>query len=133
MRLPLRLMIGLSAAIALDTAVQLVWKTAAARIPAAFAPAATVEAVLHAPIFIGVAVLILGQLVNWLKVLEIADLSFAQPITALSYVSVCVLSSLYFGESLDRVQVIGIVLILVGVWFISRTHPTSPPAHIVSP
>ena len=126
-------MFGLLAAIALDTAVQLIWKTAAARLPDSFAPDAIVAAVLHAPVFIGLAVLILGQLLNWLKVLELADLSFAQPITALSYVSVCVLSALYLGEVVDFVQGIGIVLILAGVWFISRTHGATPPGKIIAP
>jgi drug/metabolite transporter (DMT)-like permease len=126
-------MFGLLAAIALDTAVQLIWKTAAARLPDSFAPEAIVTAVIHAPVFIGLAVLILGQLLNWLKVLELADLSFAQPITALSYVSVCMLSALYLGEVVDIVQGIGIVLILAGVWFISRTHSVTPPAKIIAP
>lgn len=133
MRLPPRLIIGLVAAISLDTAVQLVWKTAALRLPDTLAPAATVEAVLHAPVFIVVAALIAGQLLNWVKVLEVADLSFAQPITALSYVSVCVLSAAYLGEKLDLVQALGIGLILAGVWFVSRTHPESPTAKVVAP
>ncbi len=133
MRIRPRLIIGLFTAIALDTAVQLIWKTAAARLPESFTPEAIMAAVIHAPVFIVVAVLIVCQLANWMKVLEIADLSFAQPITALSYVSVCALSAMYLGEPVDPVQALGIALILAGVWFISRTHPTTPPGKIVAP
>ena len=67
-----------------------------------------------------VAALFAWQLVNWLRVLEMSDLSYSQPITSLSFVSVLVLSALYLGESLDAVKILGIVLVLAGVWFISR-------------
>ena len=134
MRIRPKLVFGLFAAVALDTAVQLIWKIAAARLPDSFAPEATLAAVIHAPAFIAVAILIIGQLVNWMKVLKLADLSFAQPITALSYISVCTLSALYLGETLDPVQGLGIALILAGVWFISRSHPvTPPPGKVVAP
>ena len=64
-------------------------------------------------------------MINWLKVLELADLSFAQPITALSYVSVCILSTLYLGESIGALKVLGISFVLAGAWFICRTdHAT---------
>jgi drug/metabolite transporter (DMT)-like permease len=126
-KFPLELGVRLALAIALDTAVQLSWKSAALRIPSPPSIETTVAAVAGQPLFIAVAILFALQLWNWVKVLELADLSFAQPITALSYVSVCVLSALYLGESIGAFKIAGIGLILAGVWFISRTdHVTRP-------
>jgi drug/metabolite transporter (DMT)-like permease len=76
-----------------------------------------------------VAVFFVAQLWNWLRVLQIADLSYAQPITALSYITVLGLSALWFGEHIDALKVVGIVLILAGVWFISRGPHHSNAGH----
>ncbi|HEX9463403.1 MAG TPA: hypothetical protein VGB82_12465 [Alphaproteobacteria bacterium] len=132
-RIPLRLITGLILAIVLDTAVQLTWKVAAARIPSTFDLSATALAAVHDPIFIAVAVLIAAQLINWLRVLDLADLSYAQPITALSYLSVCFLSAKYFGETLEVGQLVGLGLIFAGVWLVSRTDHATPSAKIVAP
>jgi drug/metabolite transporter (DMT)-like permease len=73
------------------------------------------------PLVIGlVVVLFVVQLTNWLRVLELSDLSYAQPITALSYISVLGFSVAWLGEQLDPLKIAGIVLIMAGVWFISR-------------
>src|SRR5689334_20716682 len=93
-RFPVRLLIGLAVAIVLDTALQLVWKTGVAAIPETSSPWETIVAVARAPIFLVVAALMAAQLVNWLKVLDHADLSYAKPFTSLGYVTVCVLSVL---------------------------------------
>ena len=61
------------------------------------------------------------QFFNWLMVLGNADLSYAQPVTSLSYVTVFCLSVLYLKEATDLIQIAGIVLVLTGVWFISQT------------
>lgn len=49
-----------------------------------------------------------------------ADLSYAQPITSLSLITVLVLSAAVLGEHIDAPKVAGIVLVLAGVWLISR-------------
>ena len=68
------------------------------------------------------------QLVNWLRVLEASDLSYSQPITSLSFVSVFALSAIFLGESVDAPKVLGIALVFAGVWFISRTdHDSNAP------
>jgi drug/metabolite transporter (DMT)-like permease len=120
---------GLVVAIALDTAGQLLWKLAATRLPASLSPAVLLAAVVHDPLPLLVVGVFLVQLVNWLLVLERADLSYAQPITALSYVSVGLLSAAWFGESLDTAKLIAIGLILVGVILVSAGPPASrtPP------
>ena len=113
------LAIGLMLAIILDTAGQLLWKFAVGTLPnAGFWPSA--KAVLAQPLFVGVAAIFLLQLFNWLKVLDQADLSFAQPITSLSYVTVAGLSKLLFDEPVGAIKVAGILCILAGVWVISR-------------
>lgn len=125
--IPLKVKVGLALAVILDTGVQILWKSAASLIPNAFTPMTFVNAVLHQPLFIVVAVMMLCQVINWLKVLQHADLSFAHPFTALSYVSVCFLSVYYLGETIDVLVLTGIGLIFVGVWFISRTDHVSDP------
>ena len=124
--IPLRLVFGLALAIILDTFVQLTWKVAVSTLPSLTSLWDFLGAILHRPIFLLVAALQVGQLFNWLKVLDHADLSYAQPITSLSYVSVCLCSALFLNESIDGLQTLGIGLILAGVWFISRTGHATP-------
>jgi drug/metabolite transporter (DMT)-like permease len=112
-------------AVALDTVVQILWKVAAMQLPAPDPLAATVEAALRQPLLLLVAALFAWQLVNWLRVLEAADLSYAQPITSLSFVSVFVLSAAWLGERVDAQKVLGIALVFAGVWCISRTRHDS--------
>ena len=54
-----------------------------------------------------------------------ADLSFAQPFTALSYVTVLALSHLLLHEHLSAGRMGGVGLILTGVFLISRTPSTT--------
>jgi len=117
----LKLVIGLALAIALDTAVQLCWKRLAAAIPIEMSPWALLDAMLHQPLFAAVVVLLVAQLVNWLKVLETADLSFAKPITSLSKISVLVLSVVYLGESINLEKIAGIAIVIAGVWCVCQT------------
>ena len=92
---------------------QLLWKVAATGVN---------------PLVVGiVVVLFIAQLFNWLRVLQISDLSYSQPITALSYVTVLGLSAAWLGEQIDLLKVAGIILILAGVWFISRGPHHSAP------
>ena len=111
--LPRKLVFQLALAIVLDTAVQLTWKAAAEPLPAL------------SPLLLVVAVLFACQLFNWLQVLETSDLSFSQPITALSLVTVFILSATYLGESVDLPKILGTGFVLAGVWFISRTDHDS--------
>ena len=117
---PPGLLARLALAIVLDTAVHITWKLGADRLPGALSADALSRAA-HEPLFLIVAVLFAWQLVNWLQVLEGSDLSYSQPITALSLVSVLAVSVLWLGESLDAAKLAGTALIFAGVWFISRT------------
>jgi drug/metabolite transporter (DMT)-like permease len=129
-RIPVALTLGLALAIALDTSVQLILKITASHIPTASSQWETLEATLHQPLFFAAALLMVMQLFNWLQVLGRADLSFAQPITSLTYVSVYALSGLYLDEKLDTLQILGIAIILAGVWCISRTGSMQSDAEV---
>jgi drug/metabolite transporter (DMT)-like permease len=120
-KFPMRLAAGLLFAIMIDTALQLVWKSAVLSLPDDGSPWLNVQAILHSPLFIFVIFLMACQFFNWLMVLGDADLSFAQPVTSLSYVSVFFLAVLYLKEAADLIQITGIILVLAGVWFISQT------------
>jgi drug/metabolite transporter (DMT)-like permease len=56
----------------------------------------------------------------WTLALSYFELSFAYPFTSLSFVLVLVLSVLFFGETPTPTKVIGILLILVGLFVSSR-------------
>lgn len=118
-RVPARLVLGLILAIVLDTAVQLLWKTAVAGVPPATSMTFTTGVLLQQPLFIVVGALMIAQLVNWLKVLANADLSYAKPITSLSYVTVSIGSVILLGESIHPAQVAGILMVISGVWLVS--------------
>jgi drug/metabolite transporter (DMT)-like permease len=121
-KFPARLAVGLLIAILIDTALQLVWKSAVLTLPHDGSPWLNVQAILQNPRFVFVIFLMGCQFFNWLMILGDADLSYAQPITSLSYVSVFFLSVLYLKEAADLFQIAGIMLVLVGVWFISQTE-----------
>lgn len=120
--------IGLALAIALDTVAQLCWKAATLRVPASASSWQTLVITIHQPLFHVTALLFILMFFNWMIVLSNADLSYAQPITALSYIAVSVVAVVWFGEDISPQRMIGIMMILFGVWFISRTsHRTVIP------
>jgi drug/metabolite transporter (DMT)-like permease len=121
-KFPARLAVGLLIAILIDTALQLVWKSAVLALPHDGSPWLNLQAILQNPRFIFVIFLMGCQFFNWLMILGDADLSYAQPVTSLSYVSVFCLSVFYLKEAADLLQIVGIMLVLVGVWFISQTE-----------
>lgn len=125
-RIPLAVSFGLAAAIALDTAIQLLAKLAIASVPAGSSLWEAARHLVGQKIVLVLAILTIGQLINWLRVLQRADLSFALPITSLSYVSVCVLSKIYFAETLGPLKVAGVASVLLGVWCVSRTSDAEP-------
>ena len=130
-RVPLKLCLGLALAIALDTAGQIFLKVAVLQIVDTLSPWSIVKAILHQPMFLIAALIMVCQLINWLRVLAGTDLSFAQPITSLSYILVCTLSVLFLGEKIDLLQIVGIAIILAGVWCVCLTEHRSPPAEVL--
>jgi drug/metabolite transporter (DMT)-like permease len=130
-KFPRPVIVGLVLAVVLDTIMQITWKLAVARVPEGAPLEAAVRAVFTTPLFYVAMLTLSAQLWNWLRVLAHADLSFAQPITALSYVTVIAISHGWLHEKLSPTKLAGVALIFVGVFFISRTpfrttgHPPS--------
>jgi drug/metabolite transporter (DMT)-like permease len=119
--IPVSVVVGLVLAVVLDTVIQITWKLAVAGLPAG-APAATaIRAALASHYFYVAMLAFVAQLFNWMRVLARADLSFAQPFTALSYITVLAISTRVLHESLPASKLVGVCLVLLGVFFISRT------------
>lgn len=118
--------LGLALTIVLDTLAQLFWKSAVNQVPGTVGLWQSVFATCSEPWLYVALLLYILQFFNWMVVLSHADLSYAQPITALSYVTVSGASSALFHERLSFLRLVGLVMILLGVWFISRTsHRTT--------
>lgn len=66
-------------------------------------------------VLLGFTLFFSGALV-WLKVLSVADLSWAYPMLALGYPLVVLSAFLFLGEPLSLQRVIGSVVILTGVY-----------------
>lgn len=124
-KFPPRLALGLGLAVALDTGTQLLWKAAVIELPDSDNFPSLILTTLQQPLFVVVLLLMIGQFLNWQRVLVQSDLSFAHAITSLSYVTVPLCSVLWLEERIDFVQIFGILLILVGVRQISKTSHVS--------
>jgi len=111
--------VGLSVAILLDTTCQLLWKTAALRLPESLSTAALFGWLAHSALAWALVCVFALQLINWLWVLERSRLSTVQPLTALSYVTVVLSSFLLFDERLDAARLLGIFFVLLGVGLVS--------------
>ncbi len=133
-RVPTSVAVGLALTIVLDTGVQVLWKSAVSAVPEAASPSSIISGTLSQPVFYVVVALFMAQFCTWMKVLSKADLSFAQPITALSFIPVGLFSTIYLHEQMGPLKVMGITLILLGTWFISQTkHNTLDERALVAP
>lgn len=65
-------------------------------------------------VLLGFALFFTGAVV-WLKVLSLADLSWAYPMLALGYPLVVMESRVFLGEPVDAARIIGSLVILAGV------------------
>lgn len=122
-RLRWKLLTGLFAAILFDTLLQITWKSAVLDTPSDPSPLGAIIALLSAPAVLGIVAIMAFQFFNWLMVLSEADLSYAKPVASLSYACVPVVSVLRLHEAVDSFQIAGVVFVIAGVWFISRTKP----------
>ncbi|UHS58677.1 EamA family transporter [Agrobacterium vaccinii] len=68
----------------------------------------------------------------WMNILSELDLSKAFPLSAVSYVMVIASGWLIFGEPVMRLQVIGSILILTGVWLIAIASKGEDKTHEVT-
>jgi drug/metabolite transporter (DMT)-like permease len=121
-RVPGLVWAGLAAVIVLDTAVQLVWKSVVLPVPDGAGLGETFVVAAAQPGAWLLAGLFVVMFCNWMLLLAKADLSYVQPITALSYVTVAAGSAIVFGEQVSLTRSAGLVLVLAGVWLISGTN-----------
>jgi drug/metabolite transporter (DMT)-like permease len=128
-KLPREVFAGLVIAIVLDTIIQIAWKLAVSGIPAKASIGGTAHAALANPFFYAAMLAFVAQLFNWVRVLSRSDLSFVQPFTALSYLSVLAISAHSLHENISASKMLGVALILLGVFFISRTPFRTTDAH----
>jgi drug/metabolite transporter (DMT)-like permease len=137
---PLRLWAGLAVAVLLDAPLQLMWKALMSKYASPLrGPVAGWNALgllhqsrwfLHQTRTWGLLALFVCQFFNWMWVLGNADLSYAQPFTALSYVVVSSCAAVYFHEHLSPLRIAGIGMILIGVMLVgSSPHRTTPVGH----
>jgi len=133
-RTPTFVWLGMAGVIVLDTAVQLVWKSVVLRVPDSLPFADALAAVTGQPAFYLLLAIFAAMFLNWVLVLGQADLSYVQPITALSYVSVAGCSALVLGEHIGLLRGAGVALIVLGAWLISRTghQTTAPPSPLAA-
>jgi drug/metabolite transporter (DMT)-like permease len=118
--------IGIGLTIVLDTAIQLSWKSAVANVPSSASAWDTILLMLRQPLCYVTITLFLFQFFNWMTLLSKADLSYIQPLTALSLASVTGFSYLLLHEHISLQRAAGMFLILAGVCFISMTrHKTN--------
>jgi len=126
-KFPKAALLGIVAAIVLDTIIQISWKYAASSAPLSENVSQGFLKLFLSPYFYLAMGLFVLQLINWIKVLSLIDLSFAQPMTALSYISVLTCSSIYLHEKISRTQCLGVFFILGGVYLISRSPSRTNP------
>ena len=119
--------VGLILAVVLDTILQISWKLAVSGIPDNASMATTAIQAFSGVYFYLAMFIFAAQFFNWMRVLSHADLSFAQPFTALSYITVLALSSHFLHEKIASLKVLGVAMIILGAFLISQTpHRTTP-------
>jgi multidrug transporter EmrE-like cation transporter len=78
-------------------------------------------------IWLGICCMLLFMVCHML-VLSWADYSFVMPFSAITYALVPLLGYLWLGEYVPVARRIGIVLIVFGVFLVSRTPPRTTPS-----
>lgn len=72
------------------------------------------------PIFMGLVLYFVSVLV-WLVVLSRIEVSVAYPMVSIGYVMASIAAWQMFGEALSPQRMLGIGVIIFGVWLVSRT------------
>jgi drug/metabolite transporter (DMT)-like permease len=65
--------------------------------------------------------LIFGGSIFWLAVISRVELSWAYPMLSLGYVLVVLLSWLFLNESVTPLRLVGVAIICLGVFIVSRS------------
>lgn len=70
-------------------------------------------------VFSGLALFVIGTFI-WLVLLSRLDLSFVYPFGALQYVFIFLISYFLLGEQIKAGRIVGVGIILVGIYVITR-------------
>tara|TARA_B100001750_G_C15168995_1_gene428246 strand:- start:39 stop:398 length:360 start_codon:yes stop_codon:yes gene_type:complete len=76
--------------------------------------------IVSSPFIMGGIAFFVVSLALWLVILSRTDLSVAYPMTSLSYVLTALLGYVFLGETLSLSRMGGIVIIMIGVYYVSR-------------
>lgn len=57
----------------------------------------------------------------WLLVLSKVEVSFAYPLTSLGYILTAAIGYIFLQEEVNLIRVIGIIIIIIGVYFVSNS------------
>lgn len=79
-----------------------------------------VKALMNLWVLAGFVLAFIGSLA-WIAAVSKLDLSFAYPFTSLGFVLVVLLSRVFFGEPVGLVRFIGVLVICLGVFLVSRS------------
>lgn len=126
-KISLQVWIGLTITVIADSIGQIIWKSLAGQLPDTDHIPTLLLAAVQMPYFWVLVGLLLAQLFLWLAVLKHADLSYAQPLTSMSYVGVGLLSYFWLGEMWTMRTVMSVVLILIGVGLVSASSTSADP------
>jgi len=68
-------------------------------------------------VFIGIALYLISASF-WLVILSQEELSFAYPLIGIGYIVTAILAKIFFHETLTMFKILGIILIVVGAFFV---------------
>jgi len=83
-------------------------------------PAFLIKALTSPFVLLGLAVYFIGALC-WLIVLSRVELSWAHPLTAVTYILIVFLSWVIFKEDVGLVRILGVLAIALGVILVARS------------
>ena len=71
-------------------------------------------------LWLGFLAMVIG-LIIWLFAIAQGDLSLVFPIGSLQYILILFLAHIYLGEKIDRMKLVGTLLVMVGIVLIAAT------------
>jgi len=77
--------------------------------------------VLFNPFFIPALCCYILSMIVWLLVLSRLEVSVAYPLTSIAFIFTAVFAAIFLGENFTMVRLTGIVVIIVGIYLLTRT------------